>query len=241
MLENKKLIIFDLDGTLLESIGIWNQIDEEVIKAIGGKIEPDVDIGKRRDKALARFSKDSDAYLEYCGYLGEIYGSKMSKKEIKDLRYNIAERLLREEVDYKPHAEDVLKYLKAKGFRMVVGSTTNDYTINVYKNENKNIISKAPFDEYFEGIYSKGFVQELKPNPELHLKIMEKHNVKPEECLIIEDSIIGIKAGIGAGIDTVVMYDKYSDSSRDELNTLAKYRFDNFEELLSAFKKELGE
>lgn len=241
MLENKKIIIFDLDGTLLESIGIWNKIDEEVIKAIGGEVESDIDIGKRRDKALAKFSKDNDAYLEYCGYLGEIYGSNMPKQEIKDLRYSIAERLLRDEVDYKPHAEDVLKYLKSKGFRMVIGSTTNDYTINVYKSENKNIISKAPFDDYFEGIYSKGAVKELKPNPELHFKIMKEHNVKPEECLIIEDSIIGIKAGIGAGIDTVVMYDKYSDSSRDELNSLAKYRFDNFEELLIAFKKELGD
>lgn len=241
MLENKKLIIFDLDGTLLDSIGVWNEIDVNVIKAIGGNIEEDLDIGKRRDSILAEFSKVQDTYLEYCGYLGKIYSSKLSKQEIKDLRYQIAERLLREEVDYKPFAEQVLKFLKSKGFSMVIGTTTNDYTIDVYKNENKNIILKAPLNEYFEDIYSKRAVQKLKPNPELHFKIMKEHNVKPEECLMIEDSLIGVQAATKAGIDTVVMYDKYSDSNREEINSLAKYKFNNFEELLKALKEELGD
>lgn len=241
MLENKKLIIFDLDGTLLDSIGVWNEIDKDVIKAIGGNIEEDLDIGKRRDAILAKFSKSPDVYLEYCGYLGEIYGSNFSKQEIKDLRYSIAERLLREEVDYKPFAEQVLKFLKSKGFRMMIGSTTNDYTIDVYKNKNKNIILKAPFTEYFEAIYSKRAVQKIKPNPELHFKIMKENNLKPEECLMIEDSLIGVQAATRAGIDTVVMYDKYSDSNREAINSLAKYNFNNFEELLKTLKEELGE
>lgn len=241
MLENKKLIIFDLDGTLLDSVGVWNHIDEEVIKTIGGTIDDGIDIGKRRDKALANFSNSQDTYLEYCGYLGQIYGSTLSKQEIKALRYKIAEKLLREEVDYKPFADVTIKYLKSKGFKMVIGSTTNDYTIAVYKTENQNIISKAPLDQYFDAVYSKGNVQNLKPNPEIHLKIMKDYNVTPEECLIIEDSVIGVKAGCSAGIDVAVMYDKYSDSSRDEINRLAKYTFKDFSELLEALKKELGD
>ena len=241
MLENKKLIIFDLDGTLIDSVGIWNKIDERVISTLGGKLEEGIDIGKFRDKALAEFSKNTDPYSEYCGYLGKICGSDLSKQEIKELRYSIAEKLLREEVDYKPCAENVIKYLYQKGFKMVIGSTTNDYTVNVYKKENINIISKAPIDKYFDNVYTKDSVKKLKPDPEMHFKIMKDYNVKPEECLIIEDSVIGIKAANGAGIDAIAMYDKYSDSSRDEINSLSNYQFNNFEELLIAIKKELGE
>ena len=240
MLENKKLIIFDLDGTLIDSVGCWNKIDEEVIKYIGGNFEKIKDIGKFRDKALAQFSKTGDAYTEYCAYLGKIFNSNLSKQKIKELRYSIAERILEEEVDYKPDAEAVLKYLKTKQIKMVIASTTNDYTMNVYKTKNKNILSKAPINEYFDYTYTKECVQNLKPDPEVHLKIMNDYGLKQEECLIIEDSVIGLKAAMNAGISAIAMYDKYSDSSRDEINKMAKYRFNTFKELLDEFKKELG-
>ena len=241
MLENKKLIIFDLDGTLIDSVGVWNKIDEELIKAIGGTVEEGIDIGKRRDTKLAEFSKCEDAYVEYCGYLGKIYGSSLSAQEIRKLRYQISERLLREEVAYKPLAPETLKYLKAKGFQMVIGSTTNEYTIEVYKKENKSIINKAPLDEYFQSIYAKKAVNELKPNPALHYKIMKDFAVLSEECFIIEDSLIGVQAANAANIDVAVMYDKYSDASREEINSLANYHFKDFEELLTTLKQELGE
>ena len=241
MIKNKKLIIFDLDGTLIDSVGIWNKIDERVIATLGGKLDEGIDIGKFRDKALAEFSITSDPYSEYCGYLGKICGSDLSKQEIKNLRYSIAEELLKDEVDYKPFAEQVIKYLYKKGLKLVIASTTNEYTMDVYKSKNKNIIAKAPIDKYFDNVFTKDFVRKLKPDPEVHIKIMENYNLKPEECLIIEDSVIGVKAALAAEVEVVAMYDKYSDSSRDEIDKMATYKFNNFEELLGVMKEELGE
>ena len=64
-------------------------------------------------------------------------------------------------------------------------------------------------------------------------------NIKKEECLIVEDSLIGIEAAINSQIDFVVMYDKYSDGNRDKINKLSKIKFDNFEEMLEKIKDEL--
>ncbi len=239
MLENKKVIIFDLDGTLIDSIGVWSSIDIELIKTIGDGTIDNVDIGKQRDEKLKEFSSSEDMYLEYCGFLGEKYKSNLSKQEIKTLRYKIAEKYLKEVIDYKPNAEKVLHYLKEKGYILVLATTTNDHTIETYIKDNKNIKSKAPLDKFFSLIYSKGAVKKLKPDPEIHYKILNELNVKKEECLIIEDSLIGIEAAINSEIDFVVMYDKFSEGNREEINKLSKITFNNFEELLEKIKKEI--
>ena len=239
MLKNKKVIIFDLDGTLLESMGIWNSIDEELIKRIGNGEIDDIDVGLQRNTKLKEYSQCPDNYLEYCGFLKEKYHSKMTKEDIKKLRYEIAENYLREKVDYKPNAEKVLKYLKEKGYILVVATTTNDSTIDIYKKYNQNIINKMPFDEVFSLIYTKSAVKEKKPHPEVHYKILEELNVKPEECLIIEDALIGVEAANSANIEVVAIYDKYSDNQREKINNLSQYQFADFEEMLNYIKDEL--
>lgn len=239
MLENKKVIIFDLDGTLIDSIGGWNDIDKELIETIGNVKFDDVDIGKQRDEKLKEFNKSEDMYLEYCGFLGEKYKANLPKQEIKKIRYEIAAKYLKNIIDYKPNAEKVLKLLKEKGFILALATTTNDYTIKTYIEENKNIISKAPLDKMFSLIYSKGAVKNLKPDPEIHYKILKELNVKPKECLIVEDSLIGIEAAINSGIDFVVMYDRFSDGNRVEINRLSKVQFNDFNEMLEKIKEEL--
>lgn len=241
MILNKKVIIFDVDGTLIDSIGVWNDIDQELIERIGNIKVSCEEAGRQREKILRECDKTKDAYIEYCKFLKSKYNSALEAEEIKDIRYKIANSYLTDIIDYKPDAEKVLKYLKEKGFILVIATTTGNNAIDIYKNQNKNIIAKAKFEEIFEKIYAKEDVKKLKPNPEVHYKILEDFNIKPEECLIIEDSIIGVEAANNANIEVSVIYDKYSDEDRESINKLAKYNFMNFSEMLSYIKNELGE
>ena len=90
MLTGKKVMIFDLDGTLIDSVGIWNQVDEALIRQIrsAGAPQPE-NVQQQRDEALRRFSKAENPYVEYCAFLKETYGAQQTPEEIHTLRYEV--------------------------------------------------------------------------------------------------------------------------------------------------------
>ena len=110
MLEGKKVIIFDMDGTLIDSVGIWNQVDEELITRIRSEGTPlPENVQSQRDEALRRFSKAESPYMEYCAFLKEKYDAVQSPDEIHTLRYEIAQEFLQNVIDYKPDADTFLR------------------------------------------------------------------------------------------------------------------------------------
>ncbi len=100
-------------------------------------------------------------------------------------------------------------------------------------------MNKANIEDIFSIVYSEGAVKELKPNPEIHYKILKELNVTREECLIIEDSLIGVEAANNASIEVAVIYDKYSDCNREAINKLSQYQFKDYNEMLNYMKDEL--
>ena len=239
MFKNKKVIIFDMDGTLIDSVGIWNTTDEILIKKLsrGQKIEVN-NIQQMRDGVLAK-CKSEDIYLEYCDYLRKRYDSDMSAEKILALRWQISDKYIKQQIEYKPNADVLLHLLKRKGFILALATTTTNIQLDAYRNVNQNIKQKADINATFDIVLSREDVKEKKPSPEVHNKIMQILDVKQTDCLIIEDSLIGVQAGINAGIDVAVMYDKYSDSDRDEINRLSQYQFNNFKEIINQVENEL--
>lgn len=242
MFKNKKVIIFDLDGTLIDSMGIWNKTDEGLIKKFTNKTVDDFfkenniqskDIGQLRDRLLAEF-KSGDIYLQYCVWLKEKFHTTISAEEILKTRWEISNKLLMSEVDYKKDADILLKKLKEKGYILALATTTPKSRLDLYR----KILKKVNIDEIFSVILSKEDVVHKKPDPEIYKKILEKLNVKPEECLVVEDALIGVQSAKNAGIDVVNMYDKYADADRTEIDKLADYKVNNFKELINILERD---
>lgn len=232
MLKGKRFIMFDMDGTLIDSVGMWNEVDRLFIKALGGCADG-VDVQSVRDGKLREYKASDNPYREYCAFVGEKYGSSLSPDELVTLRYNISHEFTAKTIDYKPNAEKLLRVLKEKGYTLIIVSTTKRSNMAVYRKENGNIIKKADIDKTFDAVYTREDAKEIKPSPEIYSRVLREHNARPEECLIFEDSLVGVEAANAAGIDVVAIYDKYSDNDRAEINSRVKASFNNFEEVLS--------
>ena len=234
MLKNKKFAFFDMDGTLIDSVGIWNQIDQKLIEKLANKTIDETTVQNDRDTQLKKFNAQPNPYLCYCQYLKDKYSAQISAEEIIKLRYEIAQDFLQNIIDYKPQADLVIKKLKAKNFTLAITTTTTRTNMDIYRTLNKNINAKAPLDEYFDLIYTREDVSKIKPDPEVYQKAMQKFNAKPEECIIFEDSLIGIEATKKAGIETIAIYDKYSDADTEAIKAQADFYLHNYTELLSS-------
>ena len=237
MFKNKKLIIFDMDGTLIDSVGMWNNVDKILIDQIKlvDIITNEVDIQLQRDSVLRQFCNSQNAYMEYCAYLKDKYGSILSIQQIHDKRYEIAHYFMVNSIDYKKDAQIFIKKLKSEGYRLVIATTTKYTNMQIYRNQNINIINKASINTYFDAIYTREDVTQIKPNPEVYDHIMNDLNVKKEDCLVFEDSLVGILAAHNAKIESVAIYDKYSDQERNEIDAYSTYQIKDYTFLLNRY------
>ena len=137
-----------------------------------------------------------------------------------------------------PNLITSLVAVKEKNYTLVIASTTRRKNMDIYCNENINIINKANIKDYFSIVYTREDAKEIKPNPEIYLRIVNELKVRKDECLIFEDSLIGIDAANNAEIEAVAMYDKYSDMEREEIEKKATYSFNNYREVIQNLLKE---
>lgn len=224
MFSEKKVIIFDFDGTLVNSMDYWASLDRTLLKKLSGKDFAD-DFQKLWENKMNELSKLENPLLEYCCILGKEYGLRESGEEILKKRDEIAKRFYSDEISLKDGAEELIERLKEK--KLVIATTTGRDNINsAMKNKKLNDIFR-----HFSVILTYEDVKRRKPYPDIHIKIMEMFNAAKEECLVFEDSLSGVIAANEAGIDVVAVFDRESEKDRDEITKRSVKYIQSFNEL----------
>lgn len=231
--KNIEYVIFDLDGTLIDSNGVNNELDLKLVEFLGGDKNSE-EILLERDNFFKN-NKVGDIYLNYCEYLKNKYNSSLSKEEVLQFRRELSKKVSKD-IKYKDNADKFIKYLKNKNVKMALGTVSRRETIDIYINENEHIKNKCNFNEFFEFIITKDDVQLKKPNPEVYNKIIDKFAIEDlSKCVVIEDSLSGVIAAKSANLKVISVYDRYSDRDRQKINELADLSVADFSELMELF------
>ena len=230
----KKAVVFDMDGTIIDSVGIWNEVDRVLISAIrtdGGEAEPEGEIRARREEKLRLYGKSPDPYRAYCACLKERYCARESAEEIYRMRCRLSREYLKD--------PEFLRGLKARGFLLGIASATRRENMAVYRTENENIRGAANPDDFFSVILTRENAAEMKPSPEIYQKAAAALGVPSSACLAFEDSLAGAQSAKGAGMEVAVVYDRYSDGERREIEALSDASFADFFGALDTLVKTL--
>ena len=239
VLQHKKAVLFDLDGTLVDSVSLWTEADRRLAIELAGAAPSREELRGFREEALRRFRNEPDPYLRYCGLLKERYGTDLSPAQVQTRRAAIAHAML-EHMDYRPGAAEFLRALKDHGCILALTTTGRRSSLEIYRTKNPYFARKGPIDEIFDRVYTCEDVDRIKPDPEIYLRAMGDLGLAPVECIVFEDSLSGVLAAKVAGLETVVVYDANSDPDRAEIEALADWPIPGYEGLAEALDRPFG-
>ena len=214
MLNNIKAVLFDLDGTLVESMSMWGDIDVDYLKKFH------IPVPEGLQKAIEGLSMYQTAV-----YFQENFAIEDSLENIMDEWNRMAYEKYTTEIPLKPGVRAFLDVLKSKNIPCGI-ATSNSRILT------EAILKSHQVENYFSVMVTGDEITNGKPNPEVYLEAAKKLDIAPEHCLVFEDIPFGIMAGKRAGMTVCAVEDDYSMNDMEEKIRLADFYIKSYEELL---------
>ncbi len=214
MFTDIKAIIFDLDGTLIDSMHVWKQIDIEYMDNKGLELPDDL-----------QTHIEGMSFTETAMYFKDRFGIVDTIEDIKLEWHGMAKHHYRHKICLKEGVEDIIDFFNDKGMKLGIG-TSNSQALT------KEILQKHGIYDYFDVIVTSCEVEKGKPHPDVFLKVAALLNVSPEQCIVFEDTYAGVLAAKRAGMKVIAVEDEASLPNKDEIVKLADKYISNFIELV---------
>ena len=207
--------IFDLDGTLINSTGVWNKVDEDFFNRRNVIMPPEFPqvIKTHTLMSGAVYIKDRLSLLE-------------SPEDIVKEWHDAAVYAYHNDVRIKPYVKELLKLLK-NSYGYKIGLATS----NTHELYDQCLINNGIYD-YFDSFTQSDEVERLKGFPDIYEKSAERMGVPKEECIVFEDVYQAVKGARMGNFFTVAVEDSASAGDREEIIKIADVYIKSFRELV---------
>lgn len=210
LVDNSKAIIFDLDGTLIDSMNVWSDIDKEFFKMHDLPFEEDYqkEIGHKGLKEIAAYTKSR-------------YNLKESEDEIVSIWLSMAKEAYACKIPLKEGVKSFLDYLKSKNIKMGI-ATSNSLELT------ESVLNHHDIYKYFSKVVTVNELKTNKGSPDIYLHISNSFGFSPSECIVFEDLLAGIKTAKKAGYKVVAIKEKASLDKEKEIRETADLYISNY-------------
>ncbi|MCT4596018.1 MAG: HAD family phosphatase [Anaeromicrobium sp.] len=203
MFNNIEAVIFDLDGTLVDSMWIWLDIDIEYLK------RKNVDVDSIDHLKLQK-DIEGMSYTEVALYFKDTFNLEDSIEQIKADWLDMTREFYAEKILLKEGVKELLDNIKDNELKLgVATSNTRELVDAVLKNNE--------IHDYFEIIRTSCEVEKGKPHPHIYLKVAEDLGVDPQNCLAFEDTHAGVLAAKSAGMKVFAIADETSLPFKEDI------------------------
>lgn len=205
--------IFDMDGTILDSLKAWYDI--------GNRYLASLNINGRYD--LDDILKDMDLF-DGASYLkNEFHIEKTEQEIIEDIKKIIHDQY-QYEIPMKKGVKAFLKKCKEKGYQICLLTASDSHLA-------KLAFQRLDINQYFHHIYACHEMGINKQDPQSYLDIANDMQLQKEECIVVEDALYAIHSAKKAGFYTIAIYDEENKKDWKQIQEIANESYISFEDM----------
>ncbi|MCL2420664.1 MAG: HAD family phosphatase [Defluviitaleaceae bacterium] len=210
-----KAHIFDLDGTLIDSMGLWVEIDRQFLTKRGIPFPTGADYDRYVEATVPLSPTETAAHTI------QFFGLTETVEAVTREWHEQAVDAYSNTIPLKPYAKEYLQALRAKGAKMAI-ATSSPENLCMPALRNHDML------DLFDAVCLSEEVGCGKNRPDVFLLAAKRLGVAPEDCMVYEDSLVAIKTAKSVGMTVCAVYDEASAKNWEEIRQIADYAVDNF-------------
>ncbi|MCR5665801.1 MAG: HAD family phosphatase [Eubacterium sp.] len=206
-------VLFDMDGTLVDSMWVWHKIDVEFLE-------------QRNIPYPDELVSDIEgmSFVQTADYFINKFHLPESTEKIQQIWNDMAREHYANDVFFKEGAWEFLKELKSKNKKIAMGTSNSRELVNVLR-------EKYDLDQFFDAYVTADEIVNGKPAPDVYLRAAKEIDTNIKNCIVFEDMTNGIIAGNSAGAKTCAINDSFSAPIWEEKKKTADYHIESYLDL----------